>query len=144
MIMANRTASGFPDMFLWIQIRSANREIHDLQPGVSRQEVADHRPFMPAGAIPEQDDGMIWKGDQQLFQVLNGSLGVHLRCAQNNFSAGMQVEGAVEIHLISLRIRANDRGLASQSPNGHRGGLEIERSLILSQKYRVGSVLSFI
>ena len=87
---------------------------------------------------------MIWKGGQQLFQVLNGSLGVHLRRAQNYFFAGMQVKGAVEIHLLSLRIRANDRGLASQSPHSHRGGLEIERSLILSQKHRIGSILRFI
>lgn len=130
MIMAHRAASSFPDMLLRVQIRSADREVHNLQVGMSLQEAADHGPFMPTGAIPEQDERSIGIGRQELFQMLNRNLSIHLLGAQDNLLAGMQVEGAVEIHLVPLRIRADHRGLASQSPNGHRGGLEVEGSFI--------------
>jgi hypothetical protein len=71
MIMADRLAGSFPDMLLRVQLGSGYRKIDHLDPRMGFQELAHHRAFVPAGAIPKEHDRLGGIGRQDLLQMLH-------------------------------------------------------------------------
>jgi hypothetical protein len=108
------------------------------------EKLFNHLAFMPRGPIPEQNDGAVGVSRQKLFQMLHRNRSIHLLAAQDNLLAGMQVQRAIEIHFIPLRIRTDQRGLPTGSPDGLEGRLEVERGFILRQIDRIRRVLRVI
>jgi hypothetical protein len=144
MVVTDRPTGGFPDVFLRIELRSGNGEVDNLQARVGLQHVADGLTTMPGCPIPQEEDRFAGDRVQDLPEVLGRRFGIHDSGSHYDLLAGMQVERAVEVDLLTPRVRPDHRRVSLWSPYSHRRRLQILASLILGQDHRLRRILSHI
>jgi hypothetical protein len=74
-------------------------------------------------------------------QMACTGLGIHDRLAGGEHSARMQIEGSVEVGLLSIGVGAYDGRLSTGCPDRLRRGLQIERRFVLGQNDGVRRLL---
>ena len=144
MVVADRLASGFPNLVLRIELWSSHREGHDFQTRIVRQDLPDGCAAMPSGSIPEQQDGCVWEGGEDLLQMLSSKDGIQRRGLHGNFLASVQVEGAIEVGFDPAGIRSHDRGLPARCPNLPQGSLQIENGFVFGHDHGFRRLLEHI
>ena len=144
MIVGHCTPGQFPDLFLGIQVGRSDRQPHDFQTRVSRQQFTDRLALMPPGPIPQQRDRTIRVSIEQLLQMACGRLGIETFRTQHPFLTRLQIQRAIEAHFAPSRVHANNRRLSAWRPGLHRGGLQVHPGFILAQKDRVRRILQHV
>ena len=68
--MADGLSGCLPDLFLWVEVWAGDRKEHGLQTRVLAEDLLHGRAAMPMGTIPEEQDGFVRVGLEDLHQVL--------------------------------------------------------------------------
>jgi len=140
-VVADRRACGFPDVLLGVEVWGRSRQVNDLETWMRRQELLDHLPSMPRGAVPKEQEWLVWVGVQELEEIERRHLGIHHDALHGGLLPRTQVEGAIEMGRLPSRMQPDNRRLAPHMPHDLEGGLEIERSFVGGQDDRVGRCL---
>jgi hypothetical protein len=140
-IVTDSTAGLFPDLFLRVQFGRSDGIFHDLQTRIGRQQTQDRLTVMPGGAIPEEQNRLLWKSIQYLLQMAGRRFGIEHRRAGHHFMTRFQVQRAVEARFAATRIHANNRCLTAWRPNVHGGGLQIHPGFVLRQNHGFRRIL---
>jgi hypothetical protein len=122
-VMTDGLASGFPNMLLWIQLRTSGWEVEQLQARVVVQESPNHFAPVPGGTIQEEQNRLDWQGSQQMREEVKGRWAVQSGYTQRDFLAGVQTQGTVPVLAIALWTHRHDGPLTNGEPNTRRGGL---------------------
>ena len=144
MVVTDGTTDGFPDVLLWVELRSGDREVDDLQARVRLQHVANGATAVPGCPIPQEEDRSAGDRIQDLPEVLGRHFGIHSCGSRHNLLASMQVERPIEVDFLTSRIRPDHRRMSLQGPHGHRRRLQIQAGLVLDKDRRLRGILSHI
>lgn len=77
-VVADVGACQRPDVFLRIEVGAGRQEKDRLNPLMRRQYVGHGLTFVPVGAVPQQQDGLVRIAGKQVFEESSGLDAVHL------------------------------------------------------------------
>ena len=98
-IVTDRAANGFPDVFLWIEIWRSYWKQHDFQTRMGSQECSEGRAPVPWGTNPQQQDAAVGKSIEDGLQMARTRLSIYDRLTGGDVIASMQIESAEEVGL---------------------------------------------
>ena len=139
--MTNARARQRPDMFLRVEVGTGRRKKDGLDVGMSSQQVAHCLTFVPIGAVPQQQDGLVGIAAQQVAHKVRRLDAGQRWSRQSELMPSAQVERAVEMHMVTLPTDAHDRRLPAWCPQAGRGRLQIQAHFVQPKNLSVRMVL---
>jgi hypothetical protein len=140
-IVTDGSPSGFPDVFLGVEIRGGDGQEHDVQSRIGCQQGSESGAIVPGSAVPQQQERAIREGIQDGLQMAGTGFSIHHRFTGSNDLPRMQVERAIEGGLGATGVGPYQWGLTARRPNPVDSGLQIEGSFIFRQDECVRRVL---
>lgn len=142
--MADCLTSGFPNVFLGIELRTGWWKEKQLQARLVSQKGGNGLTFVPGCPVKEQQNGLNGKNGQQMIEEVNESVAIEGWQGQGYFLAGRQGKCPEKMEAIALWANLYGRSLADWKPDAGKGGLKLQTHLVEHDQHAVRMVLDKI